>query len=96
MNDHKSDLLKLKNEKESLQEKLKGRTFEVRQGLLMELTKVEDDMKRHFAQQKSENQRLVQQIISLKTEKTSLQNQLIALQRRINDLEMQVGSDDIK
>jgi chromosome segregation ATPase len=96
MNEHKSDLSRLKNEKDSLQEALKGKTAEVRQTLLMELTKVEDDMKRHFAQQKSENQRLVQQIMNLKVEKTSLTNQLIALQRRISDLEMQVGNDDIK
>ena len=31
-----------------------------------------------------------------KVEKTALQNQLIALQRRISDLEMQVGTDDVK
>jgi hypothetical protein len=96
MNEHKSDLGRLKNEKDYLQESLKNKTAEVRQTLLMELTKVEDDMKRHFAQQKSENQRLVQQIMNLKVEKTSLTNQLIALQRRISDLEMQVGNDDIK
>jgi chromosome segregation ATPase len=96
MNEHKSDLARLKNEKDSLQEALKGKTTEVRQTLLLELTKVEDDMKRHFAQQKSENQRLVQQIMNLKVEKTGLTNQLIALQRRISDLEMQVGNDDIK
>ncbi len=96
MNDHKTDLLKLKNEKESLQDKLKGRTKEVREGLLEELSKVDEDMKRHFNSQKNENMKLVQQIISLKTEKTSLQNQLIALQRRISDLEMQVGNDDVK
>jgi chromosome segregation ATPase len=96
MNEHKSDLSRLKNEKDSLQEALKNKTAEVRQTLLMELTKVEDDMKRHFSQQKSENQRLVQQIMNLKVEKTSLTNQLIALQRRISDLEMQVGNDDIK
>ena len=63
---------------------------------LAELNKVEDEMKRHFAHQSSENGRLQQQIASLKAEKTALQNQLIALQRRISDLEMQVGTDDVK
>ena len=53
-------------------------------------------MKRHFSHQTSENGRLQQKITSLKAEKTALQNQLIALQRRISDLEMQVGNDDIK
>ncbi len=96
MNDHKTDLLKLKGEKEGLQDKLKSRTKDVRESLLQELGKVEEDMNKHFSSQKNENVKLVQQIISLKTEKTSLQNQLIALQRRISDLEMQVGNDDVK
>ena len=48
MNEHKNDLLKLKSEKEFLQEKLKSRTKEVREGLLEELVKVEEDMKKHF------------------------------------------------
>jgi hypothetical protein len=32
----------------------------------------------------------------MKTSKTVLQGQLIALQRRITDLEIQVGNDEVK
>lgn len=96
MNSHKKDVVSLKNEKDTLQEILKLKTSEVRGTLLQELNKVEDEMKRHFSHQKSENSRLQQQISSLKAEKTALQNQLMALQRRITDLEMQVGTDDVK
>ena len=96
MNGHKKDVTSLKNEKDTLQEILKMKTHEVKVNLLQELNKVEDEMKRHFAHQSSENGRLQQQIASLKAEKTALQNQLIALQRRISDLEMQVGTDDVK
>ena len=96
MNTHKKDVVSLKNEKDTLQEILKLKTHEVKNTLLQELNKVEDEMKRHFSHQTSENSRLQQQITSLKAEKTALQNQLIALQRRISDLEMQVGSDDVK
>ena len=62
-------------------------------------------MKKNFAQQKSENSRLQQQIAQLKTDKTELQQTLlgtlecsylkIALQRRIAELELMVGSEDI-
>ena len=96
MNGHKKDVIQLKNEKETLQEILKLKTHEVKNTLLQELNKVEDEMKRHFSHQRSENGRLQQQISTLKAEKTVLQNQLIALQRRIADLEMQVGTDDVK
>ena len=96
MNGHKKDVTSFKNEKDTLQEILKMKTHEVKVNLLQELNKVENEMKRHFAHQTSENGRLQQQIASLKAEKTALQNQLIALQRRISDLEMQVGTDDVK
>ncbi len=96
MNKHKKEVNSLKIEKDNLQDSLKKKTNEVKSTLLSELTRVEDEMKRNFAHQKAENSRLQQQISQLKTEKTVLQNQLIALQRRISDLEMQVGNDDVK
>ena len=64
--------------------------------LMQELCKVEDDMKRHFQHQSNENGKLLQQLANLKAEKITLQNQLISLQRRITDLETQVGNDEMK
>ena len=96
MNTHKKDVTSLKTEKDTLQEMLQLKAREVKSTLVQELNKIEDEMQRHFSQQKAENSRLQQQISQLKTEKTVLQNQLIALQRRITDLEMQVGNDDVK
>ncbi len=82
--------------KKLLHEILKMKNSESKNTLLQELNRVEDEMKRHFSHQISENSRLQQQITSLKAEKTSLQTQLIGLLRRISDLEMQVGTDDVK
>ena len=58
--------------------------------MLQEINKVEDGMKRHFSPQTSENNRLQQQIASLKVEKISFQNELTSLQKRISDLEMMI------
>ena len=96
MNAHKKEVASLKSEKDSLTELLRLKNNEVKQTLTQELNKVEEEMKRHFAHQKAENSRLQQQISQLKTEKTVLSNQLQAIQRRIVDLEMQVGNDDLK
>lgn len=96
MNTHKKDVTSLKTEKDTLQEMLQLKAREVKTTLNQELSKVEDEIKRHFSHQKAENSKLQQQISQLKTEKTVLQNQFIALQRRITDLDMQVGSDDVK
>jgi chromosome segregation ATPase len=86
----------LKTDKEGLSDMLVFKTQEVKSILLEELGKVNEDMKRHFAHQKSENSRLDQQITQLKNERIILKNQLNAIDRRITDLEMQVGNDDIK
>ncbi len=50
-------------------------------------------MKRHYAHQKAENARIQQQVTALKGEKTALDMQLIELQRRMDELELQVGHD---
>jgi hypothetical protein len=48
-------------------------------------------MERNFSHQKAENSRLQQQISQLKSEKITVQNMLAALQRRISDVELQIG-----
>merc|ERR1711904_77143 len=55
--------------------------------------RMQEEVKRHFAHQKAENSRLQQQITTLKGEKTSLQQQILGLQRRIQEIEEQIGSD---
>lgn len=50
-------------------------------------------MKRHYVGQKEENLRVVAQISNLKAEKTSLDMQLMELERRMAELELQLGHD---
>ena len=49
-------------------------------------------MKRHYAHQKAENARIQQQVTALKGEKTALDMQLLELERRQAELELQVGT----
>lgn len=51
-------------------------------------------MKKSYHGQKSENTKLQQQITTLKTEKTNLQQHLLDLQRRVAELELQIGHED--
>ena len=48
-------------------------------------------MKRHYSHQKTENSRLQQQVTALRGEKTALDMQLIELERRMAEVELQVG-----
>ena len=66
---------------------------DVRKSLDSEMVRVDEEMKRHFSHQKAENSRLQQQITALKVEKTTLQQQLLGLQRRVSEVELQVGNE---
>jgi hypothetical protein len=52
---------------------------DVRKTITNDVTRVEEDLKRNFQQQKSENTRVQQQITSIKGEKTNLQQQLLGI-----------------
>ncbi len=93
LNYHKKDVHILRSEKETLESVLTMKTQDVRKTLTNELFKVEEEMKRHYAHQKAENARIQQQVTALKGEKTALDMQLIELQRRMDELELQVGHD---
>ncbi|CAG9330550.1 unnamed protein product [Blepharisma stoltei] len=93
MNFHKKEVQILRSEKDTLENVLNMKVNDVRKSLMNEISRVEEEMKRHFSHQKAENSRLQQQITQLKGEKTALEQQLIALQRRISELENQVGNE---
>ena len=94
--DNITDIKELEKEKNEHKEELKQKTEDMKKTLIVELNNVEVEMKKHLSVQKDENTRLQKLITQLKGEKTVLMNKLIALQRRITDMENQVGTDDIK
>ena len=73
INYHKKEVHNLRAEKVTLEEVLTMKAQDVRRSLATDVTRVEEELKRSFATQKSENTRLQQQITALKQEKTILQ-----------------------
>ena len=94
--DNITDIKELEKEKNEHQNVLKQKTEDMKKNLIIELNNVEVEMKKHLNVQKEENVRLQKLITQLKGEKNVLMNKLIALQRRITDMENQVGHDDLK
>jgi chromosome segregation ATPase len=92
---HKKEVQVLRSEKETLESVLTMKTQDVRKTLTNENFKVEEEMKRHYSHQKAENSRIQQQVTSIKGEKTALDMQLLELERRMAELELQVGIADI-
>ena len=52
---------------------------DTRKALTNELHRVEEEIKRHYANQKAEGQRLQQQLTTLKTEKTALEKDILRI-----------------
>ncbi|CDW89746.1 phosphoesterase family [Stylonychia lemnae] len=91
---HKKEVQNMRAEKESLENVLALKAQEVRKTLTNEANRIEEELKRNLAQQRAENTKLSQQISAIKTEKTQLQKNLLALQKRIQELELQIGGED--
>lgn len=94
INFHRKEVQVLQSEKDTMEEVLNMKATDVRGSLKKEMYRVDEEMRRQFINQKNENARLQQQVTQLKAEKTSLQQMLLGLQRRLAELELQVGSDD--
>ena len=94
MNTHKKEVQILRSEKETLESVLTMKQGDTRKALTNELYRVEEEIKRHYANQKAEGTRLQQQLTQLKNDKTALEKDIIRMQKRIEELELQIGHDD--
>eukprot|EP00933_Yihiella_yeosuensis_P065795 TRINITY_DN69783_c0_g1_i1.p1 TRINITY_DN69783_c0_g1~~TRINITY_DN69783_c0_g1_i1.p1 ORF type:complete len:125 (-),score=45.03 TRINITY_DN69783_c0_g1_i1:59-433(-) len=89
----RQEIESLRNDKAGIEEHYQGQLQELKKTMVGDVQRMQDEVKRHFAQQKAENGRLQQQVTTLKGEKTSLQQQILGLQRRIQEIEEHVGCD---
>ena len=94
LNTHKKETQILRSEKETLESVLTMKQQDTRKALTNELHRVEEEIKRHYNNQKAEGTRLQQQVTQLKNDKTSLEKDIIRIQKRIEELELQIGHDD--
>ena len=77
MNSHKKDVNSVKTERDSLHEMLKLKTDEIKNNLMNDIGKIEDELNKHFNNSKGENGKLLMELNKLKNEKTELQKTLL-------------------
>lgn len=87
------EVQRLRAEKDTVDNELNHQTTDSRDMLQEEVTAGEEEMQRHISSQKAENSRLQIQITQLKTDKATLQEQIIALTKRVQDIENSLGHD---
>mmetsp|Transcript_2343 Transcript_2343/g.4941 ORF Transcript_2343/g.4941 Transcript_2343/m.4941 type:complete len:124 (+) Transcript_2343:86-457(+) len=83
----------LRSDKSNIEQHYQTQLEELKKTMVGDVQRMQEEVKKHFMQQKSENARLQQQITTLKGEKTSLQQQILGLQRRIQEIEEHIGTD---
>ena len=57
------------------------------------IQKMDGEIQKSLSHQKAENSRLQQQITQLNTDNTIIKNQLLAVQKRIEDISLQIGHE---
>merc|ERR1719424_2709155 len=89
----RQEIESLRNDKANVEGHYQGQLQELKKTMVQDVQRMQEEVKKHFAQQKAENGRLQQQLTTLKGEKTSLQQQILGLQRRIQEIEEHIGTE---
>ena len=89
----REEISSLRAAKHDIEEHYRAQMEDLKRGMIADVQKMQEEAKKHFVQQKAENGRVQQQVAILKSDKTTLQQQVLALQRRIQELEEQIGQD---
>merc|ERR1719386_636375 len=89
----KNQIETIKSENISTSNSLQAQLNDIKRYFQADLQRMEEEFRVQVNLQKSENARLQQQLTTLKGEKTSIHQQIIALQRRIEEIEEEVGHE---
>jgi len=89
----KNQLETIKSENISTSNSLQAQLNDIKRYFQADLQRMEEEFRVQVNLQKSENARLQQQLTTLKGEKTSIHQQIIALQRRIEEIEEEIGHE---
>merc|ERR550532_3585653 len=83
----RQEIESLRGDKSNIEQHYEEQLKEMKGAMVSDVQTLSEEVKKHFNNQKAENQRLQQQISTLKGEKTTLQQQLLGLQRRVQEIE---------
>merc|ERR1719343_316213 len=89
----RQEIESLRGDKSNIEQHYGAQLQEMKKTMVADVQKVSEEVRKHFQNQKAENNRLQTQITTLKAEKTALQQQLLGLQRRIQEIEEHIGTD---
>jgi len=89
----KGHMQTIKSENHSSSNGMQGQLNDIKRYFQADIQRMRDEFRVQQRLQEAENVRLQQQVTTLKGEKTSIHQQIIALQRRIEEIEEECGHE---
>merc|ERR1719375_1298084 len=89
----KGHMQTIKHENMSSSTGMQGQLQDIKRYFQADIQRMSEEFRVQQKLQESENVRLQQQVTTLKGEKTSIHQQIIALQRRIEEIEEEIGHE---
>ena len=96
LSDHKKQFKNFRDSQQDMQGLIADKGDQLKDNIEGSIQKMDGEIQKSLSHQKAENSRLQQQITQLNTDETIIKNQLIALSKRIDDIELQVGQECFK
>ena len=96
LSDHKKQFKNFRDSQQDMQGLIADKGDQLKDNIEGRNKKMDGEIQKSLSHQKAENSRLQQQITQLNTDETIIKNQLIALSKRIDDIELQVGQECFK
>merc|ERR1719336_1850957 len=87
----KGHMQTIKNENLSSTSGMQGQLNDIKRYFQADITRMQEEFRVQLKLQEAENVRLQTQVTQLKGEKTSIHQQIIALQQRIEEIEEEMG-----
>jgi chromosome segregation ATPase len=85
-----------RNGQDGLQELIAQQGDQIKDNIEMSIEKMDGEIQKSLSHQKAENSRLQQQITQLNTDNAIIKNKLLEVQRRIDEITLQVGNEVLK
>merc|ERR1719487_19330 len=89
----KGHMQSIKHENASSGSGMQGQLNDIKRYFQADIQRMQEEFRVQQRLQDAENVRLQQQVTTLKGEKTSIHQQIIALQRRIEEIEEEIGHE---
>ena len=94
--EHKKQFKHFRDSQENMEEVIVNKGDQLKENIEISIQKMDGEIQKSLSHQKAENSRLQQQINQLTIDEGIIKNQLIFLQKRIEDIELQVGQEYLK